>query len=359
MKMIHRFATLFLAARVCVAAMAAEQAAVVKEDHVNVRGRPSFVGEVITQLKSGESVVILEEITLQKPAPGEPAAWMKIKMPANTPVWVNASFIEAEGKTVKPARLNLRAGPGENFSAIGRLNRGEAVKPIRTVGDWMEIESPAEAFAFVAADLIKKSTVPNAPAAAPAATESKPSPPVRAEHSPAPPPVPTPAPSQPVNVSPAPVVTPPPVVEKAPETPPVVVKVPEPIANPLTIEPAVVPPGAAVVPVVPTAVSSAPAVSAEASAVAPVPKRIVTREGVVRRALSIQAPAYYELVSPYSGKVINYLHLEEALLQRLETSIKQFKEYLGRTIIVTGEEGIDPRWPTIPLIEVETLKLVL
>ena len=36
--------------------------------------------------------------------------------------------------------------------------------------------------------------------------------------------------------------------------------------------------------------------------------RIVQREGVVRGTLSIQAPTKFELYSPESGRVINYLH---------------------------------------------------
>ena len=39
---------------------------------------------------------------------------------------------------VVPNRLNLRAGPGENYSVLGRLEKGAAVKSIRTIEEWME-----------------------------------------------------------------------------------------------------------------------------------------------------------------------------------------------------------------------------
>ncbi len=83
----------------------------VKHDAVNVRGQPSFIGEVITKLKKGESVTLLEEISLSKPKKNEPARWFRIAMPSNTPVWINASFIDPSTKTVVPKKLKVRAGP--------------------------------------------------------------------------------------------------------------------------------------------------------------------------------------------------------------------------------------------------------
>ena len=127
----------------------AEQSAVVKKDRVNVRAQASQGSEVITQLKKGETVLVLGEVVPKKHKRGEPARWMKIQLPANTPVWLYAPYVETNNYTVNIKRLNLRAGPGENFSVIGRLDRGTPVKEIRTDGNWMEIESPTNAFAFV------------------------------------------------------------------------------------------------------------------------------------------------------------------------------------------------------------------
>src|SRR5437016_95335 len=137
----------------------AEEAAVVKKDRVNVRAQASQRSEIITQLKKGETVAVLEEITPKKRKRGEPASWAKIQLPSNTPVWVYAPYIETTNHTVNIKRLNLRAGPGENFSVIGRLDRGTEVKEIRTEGNWMEIEAPANAYAFVAADMLEKSGI--------------------------------------------------------------------------------------------------------------------------------------------------------------------------------------------------------
>src|SRR5262245_29324291 len=117
--------------------LAAEEMAVVKDGRVNVRGQPSLAGEVITQLQKGEKVTILEEIPVAKPKTNEPARWARIKMPPNTPVWVYAPYLDQTNKSVRVSRLNLRAGPGENYSVVGRLARGATVTEIRRVEDWM------------------------------------------------------------------------------------------------------------------------------------------------------------------------------------------------------------------------------
>jgi hypothetical protein len=79
-------------------------------------------------------------------------------------------------------------------------------------------------------------------------------------------------------------------------------------------------------------------------------RRVVRREGLVRSTVSIQAPTYFELLSPENRKTINYLHADKVDIN--------LKDYRGRKVVVTGEEAIDPRWPKTPLIEVETLELI-
>src|ERR1041385_6342774 len=140
-----------------------EETAVVKKDRVRVRGQAALSSEVITQLKKGEIVTVLEEVAPRKPKRGEPARWAKIQLPPNTPVWVFAPYIETANNTVNIKRLNLRAGPGENFSVIGRIERGTPVKEIRTDGNWMEIEAPPTAYAFVSADLLDRQAAPAPP----------------------------------------------------------------------------------------------------------------------------------------------------------------------------------------------------
>ncbi len=278
--------------------------AVVRQNNVNVRGRAAINSEVVAHLSKGDNVTVLEEITLAKPKLDEPAQWARIAFPTNVHVWVHSLFVDATNKTVVPAKLNLRSGPGENYSVIGLLQRGETVKEVGVKNEWLEIEAPANAYAFVAAHLL-------------AAKEAAPAPPPDV--------VPPAFVSNPATET-AKVVTPPPVA------PVVEAPVPAPAA---TTPPPVTEPS-------PVAPSTVPEKSEE-----PLPARIVEREGIVRGTVSIQAPSHYRLVSPDNGKTINYLYSP--------TTNLVLKPYNGLRIVVTGEEGLDERWPNTPVITIQKI----
>ena len=267
----------------------APEPAAAKTKHINIRGQASINSEVIGRLQKGDRVVALEEITLKKPKTDEPAKWLRISLPTNVAVWVSALFIDPATKTVVPKKLNLRAGPGENYSVLGRLEKGAVVQQLEAKGDWLKIEATTNVYGFVAAHLMQREA--GAPPAIVDVTEVK---------------------------------TPPAVVGVVP-TPPVVPPVVDPVVpavrTPVIIEPII-----------------EPAV------------RIVTRQGVLKGSVSIQAPTYYELRALDTGKTINYVHAASTNLV-----LKKFK---GSTVIVTGEELLDERWPNTPVIDVDNLQIV-
>jgi hypothetical protein len=82
----------------------------------------------------------------------------------------------------------------------------------------------------------------------------------------------------------------------------------------------------------------------------PLPLRIVSREGIVARSWNIQTPSDWALQDADSGRVINYLWATS-------TNIP-WATLKGRTIVVTGEEALDVRWPNTPVLRIETLKTV-
>ncbi|MGH7977334.1 MAG: SH3 domain-containing protein [Limisphaerales bacterium] len=133
--------------------------ATVDVKNVNVRGQAGLKGEVVAHLKQGETVTVLDQINLDRHKAGEPAQWAKIALPASTHVWVFSAFVDKTGKTVLARKLNLRAGPGENYSVLGVIERGTPVTEITTKGKWMQIDPPADAYAFVAAMYLKQEAV--------------------------------------------------------------------------------------------------------------------------------------------------------------------------------------------------------
>lgn len=290
-------------------------AATVFGNNVNVRGKASFSGEVFTKLKSGDVVTVIEQVIVEKPKAGEPSQWAKIAYPAGAHVWVHSSYVDAN-KTVKPRRLNVRTGPGENYSVVGLIEHGAPVKEISTKGNWLEIEAPASAVAYVAASYLQQA--PSAATVPPVVSIAPPEP--------TPPTATVPPPPEPTTntVPPAPVV--------AATTTPVSA------ANPAT-EPAPVP--------VPDAAnaSAPPAVIEEIE----VP-RYVAHEGIVRGTVSIQAPTKYGLYSLENNKLINYLYSPTA---RLEMS-----RYYNLHVVVSGQEGLDERWRNTPVLTIQRIQVV-
>jgi uncharacterized protein YgiM (DUF1202 family) len=278
--------------------------AVVAANHVNVRGQPKLKSEIVTRLSKDQNVTVIEEITRNNSGPDEPSAWAKIALPSEVHVWVNTGFIDASTKSVKPKKLNVRSGPGENFSVLGRLERGETVNQISAKGDWLEIDAPTNAYAYVAAQYLKQE--PAAPAVAPATVAET---------------VPTPA-----------AVT---------------------NETPLVAAPTEAPGAAA--PTQPTADTNAVAEASTnapnpAAAEEPPPKRIVEREGIVRGTSSIQAPTRFELISPDNHRTIDYLYTPSIALD--------LRRYKGLRIIVTGEEGLEERWGNTPVITIQKIQVI-
>src|SRR6516162_9898083 len=111
---------------------------------------------MVSHLHLGDSVTVLSQMNLGKHAPEEPKQWAKIACPTNVHAWVGTKFIDITNRTVLPKKLNLRAGPGENYSVLGVLERGAPVIEVITKDDWMEIETPPNAYAFVAAMYLKQ-----------------------------------------------------------------------------------------------------------------------------------------------------------------------------------------------------------
>jgi len=290
--------------------------AIVKCDVLDVRAQGSFAGEVISRLKKGDSVTVLEEITLGHVRANEPEQWSRIAMPAKTPVWVDAAFVDPETKAVRAKKLNVRGGPGENYSIVGGLDKGSVVKEISKKEGWLQIEPPTDAFAFVASEYLE------APTEAPA--------PVVAAAPPAPPPAPVV-----VNV---PAETPPPVPAKSAETAPAGLAAPAPTATsqadelaaahrPPVSEPAVV------APVIQPEVTETP--------------RIVTREGYARRSYNIQSPTSFELRDIKTDELTEYLQPAHG---------QKFKPYVGKRVRIVGAESLDPRWPRTPVLQIQTLE---
>lgn len=296
--------------------------AVVDAHHVNVRGQGKLNSEVITRMTKGDAVTVLEEVHLKKSGPDEPSAWAKIVLPEKAHAWVNTKYIDAD-KTVKPKKLNLRGGPGENYSVLGVLHKGDPVKEVGTKGEWTEIEATTNAYAFIAAQYLKQEA-PGTPA----------TPMITGETSLA---------STTPVITNAPPITPTTVAE-APAVAPPATNMPDSTINtPVVAAPAITNEAPAM-PVAAVAPTNAPEEEG------PLPTRIVQREGVVHGTSSIQAPSSYQLMSMDSGLPIDYLYTSSTNLD--------MSRYKGMHIIVTGEEFLDERWKNRPVLTIHRIQVI-
>lgn len=297
--------------------------------NLNVRGQAGLKGEVVAHLQKGDSVTVLSEITLDKHKADEPAQWAKIALPSSGGVWVRSSFIDPTTKTVTPKKLNLRGGPGENYSVLGVVERGTVLTVDSTKGEWTKIEAPTAAYAFVAAMYLKQEASGTLPVNPAPSTETQP----------------TPVPPTPVNVAESQPIntTPPPAVpdngmnstaagagnlNSAPANTPDANVVPPPMLNPQVV-------------------TETNIVTIVDTNVPPPPPRVVTHEGMVRQSISPVAPTYFELYDPSTDTAINYLFST--------TTNLNLARYDGLYIDVTGEEGLDARWKNTPVLTVQKI----
>ena len=289
--------------------------------NLNVRGQAGLKGEVVAHLQKGDSVTVLSEITLDKHKADEPAQWAKIALPASGGVWVRTSFIDASTKTVTPKKLNLRGGPGENYSVLGVVERGTVVTEDSSKGEWTKIEVPTNAYAFIAAMYLKQEASGSLPVNPAPSTETQP----------------TPVPPTPVTVAESPAIN----TAPAPGAPDMSASTPPPA--PTTPDANMMPPPALNPPVV----TETNIVTIEDTNVPPPPPRVVTHEGMVRQSISPVAPTYYELYDPATDTAINYLFST--------TTNLNLARYDGLYIDVTGEEGLDARWKNTPVLSVQKI----
>ena len=364
MKSLGRFFILALAWLVAVSGLSAEDVVsevtppkpgTVSADRVNVRARASLIGERVTQLRKGDKVSVLAKVTVAPPRKNEPVDWLRIVMPAAGQTWVYLGFVEEGKVTVK--KLNVRAGDGERFSIVGRLAKGDVVKEKRTAGDWIEIEHPPGAYAYIAAKFIdvgeadeeaEPEETPEAKPVAEEVTETKELEATKPETADV-----TGAKGESEKT------TEPAGLPEPPE--PEVVVVADaggteasdtqklPMGNPEDAE-------AAKPETVPDVTETKLPVP---------PPRIVTREGKIKRRIfrSPKAPSRFELLNE-NGRTINYLYSSDS--GPLKTADGEdgepitFERLMGmlrnRRVILTGIEAVDPRWPSLPLLDVRTLK---
>ena len=351
---------------------------VITGTRVSARGKATVHSQLVFRFGQNEPVNLLEEITLAAPKAGEPRKWYRVQVPLDAGLWVHHQFLHNQrivtivgndGKpsphtyaSVKPNRLNVRGGAGDAFPVLGQLPQGTDVALTGAQkGKWLEIFAPGNCSVYVASQFVKRANgnvaniveVPTLPVQP--QPDIQPQPPIILPLQPGTiaPSVPGAAPAVPAETT----ITVDPKTFGNPggTTTPggigILPKPPKPTAPAITkpIEPA-----KPAVPTKPVQVAKAnpnlPPPSKPVVDKNGAPIRIVTREGIVHRTLSLSAPSRYVLEHLESGKTINFLITQHPALE------KKMEKLLGRRILVSGQEAMDARNQHTPVLIIKTLK---
>lgn len=157
------------------------QPALIRGTNVNVRGQASTAGEVLFKLHDGDRVQVVDTITAAGAKGGKTSRWAQIQLPTSVPVYVNATYLN--GDTVAATKLNIRGGPGEKYSILGSLQRGDKIHSLGKKGGWVQISPTPETYAFIAADFVveTETPAPGTNAVATSVASTSPVPPAPAE----------------------------------------------------------------------------------------------------------------------------------------------------------------------------------
>ena len=348
---------------------------IVRGTKVSARGKATIFSALVFQFNQNEPLNILEEIAIANPKAGEPRRWYRVQVPSDAGLWVHSDYlnpattidgVNGQGKpiklnvaAVKASLLNVRGGSGEEFPILSKLPQGaQVVLTGASKAKWREVLAPKNASVYVAAQFITRqkitsgvAEVPQIPAPNPTVT-----PPAA---NPATAPIKPASPIQPANPAAPPASVVPVEIKKFGQTNPqtpggVQIKSNPSTKNPPTttnpVKPAV--PSKPEETLKPIQIAKAnPALPAPTTAkpTTDAPVRIVHREGIIRRTLDIQSPSGYVLEHLESGKKINYLVLDKKIALKLNW-------FIGKQVLVTGEESLDARNAVTPVLLVSTLK---
>ncbi len=139
---------LMISGTVC---LAADKAIVIKPN-ANLRAKPTLNSEVVCQVQQGD---VLETKNLQD-------EWIEVVPPTNIDFYVFSDYIR-DGIVECSQKLNIRAGPGINFSIVGQLENGEKVTVRGTVSEWSRIMPPKNSSLWInrsLVDLLKQENEP-------------------------------------------------------------------------------------------------------------------------------------------------------------------------------------------------------
>lgn len=126
------------------------------KDNTNLRAKPALNVEVVGQVSANQ------ELT----AKSMDAEWVEVVAPANIDFWVLGDYLK-DGVVVCRQAVNVRAGPGINFSIVGQLTNGVNVAVRGNYAEWIKIAPPEGCSLWIARQLVELVSVQPSPSVRP------------------------------------------------------------------------------------------------------------------------------------------------------------------------------------------------
>ncbi len=127
----------------CVCAKSAEKLMVIKPN-ANLRAKPTLNSEVVSQVQQNETLDIK---SVQE-------EWIEVVPPTNVDFYIFSDYVK-DGVVECGQKLNIRAGPGINFSIVGQLENGDKVTVRGTISEWCRIAPPKNSSLWIHRSLVE------------------------------------------------------------------------------------------------------------------------------------------------------------------------------------------------------------
>ena len=127
----------------------------VSSPSVNIRAGQHLNFEKLCRLNKGVEVVVV----------AKSYSWYKIKLPAEAKSFISQNYIQLindQTGSVTANRVNVRAGPDPNTTALGQVKKGTTVKILEKLPGWYRIEPVDGTYGWVSDQYLKfkSNTIP-------------------------------------------------------------------------------------------------------------------------------------------------------------------------------------------------------
>ena len=114
---------------------------------VNVRAGQSANFERVCQLEKGDDVIVVDK----------QFSWYKIQLPDKANSYIHKQYVQYLGQKtggITADKVNIRAGAGIHFTALGQLSKGETVTLEEELEEWYRIRPVPGSYGWVTGEFI-------------------------------------------------------------------------------------------------------------------------------------------------------------------------------------------------------------